>query len=271
MNDAEIRALQARERALQRKRERIRKLAAAPGQGPRGCRMFPCPNPVRGSTTKGVGQRYCLAHEDHLRRHGSAWKRSYSAAVLNPYRRAALLWLRMQAGRSLYASKAVQAVRTLYATAGEYIAAGSLRGLPPRDRARATWARLRKGNVDPMLPLAGYLAVEMAHQEDPHQENHREYRQVQAAKVVHRLAGGTHYRWEREDTATRRIHVTKRSVYAPSRGRVLRHLGQQIERAGELVTEHHLGDLLTAKREMHTRGMRGRRAVPKVKRKMSPT
>ncbi|MCA9797438.1 MAG: hypothetical protein KC910_36755, partial [Candidatus Eremiobacteraeota bacterium] len=49
---------------------------------------------------------------------------------------------------------AVDRVKTLYATAGPHIEAFRLRWLTPEERARATWARLRKAEIDPLRVVA---------------------------------------------------------------------------------------------------------------------
>jgi hypothetical protein len=105
-----------------------------------------------------------------------------------------------------------------------------LRGRTPETRARAHWARLRKAKVDPLEVVAAWLAVEMAIANDPQPVNTREFKRVQAAKLVHRMASGTHKRWD-----TVELHV-----YPRSRGRVLRHIGASLEEAFELLVAHRL-------------------------------
>lgn len=69
---------------------------------------------------------------------------------------------------------------------------------------------------------------------DPSADRHSEFRQVQAAKLLHRMASGTHRRWERNGPGGS-LEVTELHKYPASRGRVLRHLGEQLERIAELV------------------------------------
>jgi hypothetical protein len=63
------------------------------------------------------------------------------------------------------------------------------------------------------------------------------------------MASGTHKRWEREvaDTAwsglRSKIVVEEKHWYPRSRGRVLRHIGEDIELAVELLAQHHLDDV----------------------------
>lgn len=69
---------------------------------------------------------------------------------------------------------------------------------------------------------------------DPSADTRSEFMRVQAAEVLHRLASGTHRRWERERPAGR-VEVTTYHKYPASRGRVLRYIGEHLERVTELV------------------------------------
>jgi hypothetical protein len=143
-----------------------------------------------------------------------------------------MAWLEANAD-DIWVRNAVDRVKRLYETAGPHIDAHSLRGLSPEQRARAAWARLRKAKVDPSRVVAAWLAVEMAIAADPQAEWKREYKRVQAAKLVHRMASGTHKRWEHAPGGPTELHV-----YPKSRGRVLRHMGKAIEDATALLIEH---------------------------------
>jgi hypothetical protein len=204
------------------------------------CRVFECGRPTTAAARKGLNRMYCRAHEDHFERHGSFTKGSYTAAQLAPHRRTAEAWLRAHRDRR-EVQLAIRAVEGLYGRAGAFVEAFRLRGLSPQERARAAWARLREARVDPLRPLAAWLAVELALAADPQAERKPEFKRVQAAKLVHRISSGSHKRWERQlpdgQTAVQELHK-----YPHSRGQVLRHLGQQIERATELATEAYLRD-----------------------------
>ena len=76
----------------------------------------------------------------------------------------------------------------------------------------------------------------------------KEFKRVKAAKVIHRMASGSHRRWEQEMTDQRhpwqkKVRVTELHVYPRSRGRVLRHIGSDLEAAVELLADHRLGDV----------------------------
>jgi hypothetical protein len=114
-----------------------------------------------------------------------------------------------------------------------------LTGLSPRERAWKAWARLRKHRVDPRKVVAAWLAVELAVAADPPNANTREFKRVQAAKLVHRLASGTHKRWPDRPSGPTELHV-----YPASRGQVLRYIGKDLEQATELLAEFAMQDLL---------------------------
>ncbi|MDX8458190.1 hypothetical protein [Mesorhizobium humile] len=176
--------------------------------------------------------RFCRSHADHYARHGSPYKRSYRAREINPYRAAALTWLEANQNDT-HVANAVDRVTTLLRTAGPHVEAFRLRGLSPQERAKAAWARLRKAGIDPRRVVAAWLAVEMIISDDPQAERKAEFKQVQAAKLVHRMASGTHKRWGEGPTTTE-LHV-----YPRPRGRVLRHMGEALENACELLVEKH--------------------------------
>lgn len=195
------------------------------------CRVVGCGKPARAGTDDGLDTRFCRAHADHYSRHGSPYKRSYTAKELAPYRKAAMAWLEANEG-DIWVRNAIDRVKTLYETAGPHVEAFRLRGLSPEERSKAAWSRLRKAKIDPRRVVASWLAVEMIIRDDPRAETKAEYKRVQAAKLVHKMASGTHKRWGDGPNA-KELHV-----YPRSRGRVLRHLGSELERAVELLVPH---------------------------------
>ncbi len=196
------------------------------------CRVVGCSKPARAGTDDGLDTRFCRSHADHYSRHGSPYKRSYTAKEIAPYRKAALVWLEANKD-DMWVRNAIDRVTTLYQAAGPHVEAFRLRGLSPEARAKAAWARLRKATVDPSCVVAAWLAVEMIIRDDPQPETKIEFKRVQAAKLVHKMASGTHKRWG-EGPAAKELHV-----YPRSRGRVLRHIGEDVEDAAELLHEHH--------------------------------
>lgn len=209
------------------------------------CRAMGCNRPSRAATSDGLDMRYCRVHYEHYQRHGNPFKGSYKAKELNPYRQAALLWL-LEHEDNRWVKHSIDKVRGLYRRAGQHVEAFRLTGMKPRERAWAHWARLRVQNVDPRLPVAAWLAAEMILTDDPEAHWRSEYKHVQAAKVVHRMASGSHRKWVREysfGTRTEELHV-----YPRPRGRILRYIGTDLEQICELLVDHHLEDIHTYKK-----------------------
>jgi len=226
-----------------RRKQDVKTRASTPNSMHNYCRVVGCRNPARAGTEDGLDHRFCRHHYDYHQRHGSPYKGSYTAQQLDPYRKAALSWLKTNED-DIWARSAVERVNGLYQRAGPAVEAFRLRGLSPRERAWAAWARLRKAEVDPRRPVAAWLAVELAIADDPQPVQTIEYKLVQAAKLVHRMASGTHKRWEQPVSSTNQGRLRKRTVelhvYPRSRGRVLRHIGEDMEKCVELLVEHHL-------------------------------
>lgn len=231
------------------------------------CRIIGCGKPTRAGTPDGLDTRYCRSHADQLQRHGSPYKKSYSARMLNPYRRAALAWLEANQENS-WVRNALERVNSLYRGAGSHEEAFRLRGKKPHERAKIHWARLRKARIDPLLVVAAWLSVEMVIKDNNQPVYTNEFRRVQAAKVIHRMASGSHRRWEQEirdlnHPGRMKIHVTEMHVYPRSRGRILRHIGADLERAVELLVDHHLKDIQQFKKTQEMRGSFSDRPYPK--------
>ncbi|WP_292668385.1 hypothetical protein [Mesorhizobium sp.] len=217
-----------------KKRERkieVKARAAEPSHMFRHCRVIGCNKPARAGTEDGLDTYFCRTHSDHYSRHGSPYKRSYTAKELTPYRKTAMAWLEANAADK-WVINAVERVETLYRAAGPHVEAFRLRGLSPEARAKAAWARLRRAAVDPRRVVVAALAVEMVIRDDPQAETKTEFKRVQAAKLIHKMSSGTHKRWESG------IGVTELHVYPRSRGRVLRHIGTDLYGACELLVHH---------------------------------
>lgn len=216
----------------QRKSDLGRRLAEGRDDS-RYCSVIGCPHLTTASQAKGLNRLYCRSHEDHHERHGSYIKRSYTAGQLGPHRTEALRALHALSKDPLV-KQARLGIETLYATAGAPVDAFRTRGLTPEERARVTWARLRQSGVDPLEPLAAWLAVVAAMEADRQPDHREEFRIVQLGKLVHRMAGGSHRHWQRE-RPDGSIEVTALHRYPASRGNILRHLGRQIEIAAENI------------------------------------
>jgi hypothetical protein len=246
------------ERRRHRKQEVAERASAV--SAARHCGVLGCKNLTRAGAGQGLNNRYCKKHEEHHQRHGSPFRGSYGANRMNPYRRAAFDWLTTNP-ENFWVKNAIAGVEGLYHTAGRAVEAYSLRGLKPEERARAAWARLRKAKIDPRLPLAAWIAVEMIIRDDPQAVRTTEYKRVQAAKIIHRIVSGSHRRWEvpRWDGG---VMVTELHKFPMSRGRVLRHIGEQIERVAELVVDKHLPEIMAFKVEREKAGKLPKRPHP---------
>jgi hypothetical protein len=215
-----------------RRRERIadlRRRIAGPQDAYERCRVYPCTNRTTADGRKGLNRLYCRKHVEFYRRHGSYVKRSYSVAELRPYRTEALRWLKEHREHRAV-QEAAYAIDRLYRSAGPHLEAFRLMGKSPAERARATWAQIRERKIDPLRVIAAWLVVDRRLDDDPQADRHEEYRHVQVAKLVHRLAGGTHKRWEQEFANGRR-KVTELHKHPNSRGRVLREIGAAVHKA----------------------------------------
>ena len=207
----------------QRRIADLRKRIAGPQDAYERCRAYPCTNRTTADRGEGLNRLYCRKHIEFYRRHGSYVKRSYSADELRPYRVQALAWLKAH-GDDQSVRSAVAGVQRLYRAAGAPVEAFRLPGKTPAERASAIWAQLRKHEVDPVDVVAAWLTVDLRLHDDPQPDRHDEYRQVQVAKLIHRMAGGTHKRWERQ-RGDGSVEVSELHKHPVSRGRVLRLAG----------------------------------------------
>lgn len=176
-------------------------------------------------------------------RHGSLWKRTIPAATLQPYRQAARQFVKVHRA-NLFVSAALSGLQSTMDGAGSVGQPSTIRSryASPREKARASLGRLREANVPAERLLCAYLAVAGAIAEDPIGPGGEpgEYRRVQAAKAVFRLASGYH------------------SVYGPgpnqrfdryprSSGSVLQYLGMMLDECCDHVREQHLVAILRVK------------------------
>lgn len=223
-------------RLLQKRRSDIRERISQRDHSYPECVVIGCGRPTMARQRAGLNPNYCRAHVEHFRRHGSYSKRSYTAAEVSPHRVNALAWLKLH-DQLPEVREAVGRVREQYWRGGRPEEAFRLAGKLPEERARVIWARLRVSEVNPLQPLAAWVAVLLCHASDPQPERKMEYRWVQGGKLLHRLSGGTHKRWERQVPGGR-VEVTELHKYPASRGRVLRHVGEQLAEVGRPVEMH---------------------------------
>lgn len=209
------------------------------------CIVFACKQLTSSAAGRGRSQLYCKRHIDHKARHGSHWKGSYKTAELKPYLSAATTFIRPRTLTDKFIVAALAGLSALLEQA-PFEAATRLRGLSAKHRAHIALGRLHRANIKADRLLAIHVAILALIEEDPGSHRTNEFRLVQTAKAVHRLASGTHLEWERQDQYGRvgKIELHK---YPRSSGRVLRILGELIAKECEWVAERYLADILTLK------------------------
>ncbi|ESZ09336.1 hypothetical protein NKH47_12450 [Mesorhizobium sp. M1060] len=113
----------------------------------------------------------------------------------------------------------------LLAGSGRAEAAMNLRGLSAATRARIAFARLSEAEVPANRLVAIYVAVAALIEDDFGSHRTREFQIVQAAKVAHRLASGTHRRWLMWNPRGADVPV-EIHAYPRSAGLVRRNIGE---------------------------------------------
>ncbi len=134
-------------------------------------------------------------------------------------------------------------------SAGQVERAQDMKRMAAARRARVAFARLREAGVKPERLLAIHLAVAALIEDDRGSHRVPEYRTVQTAKSVHRLASGTHSRWNfplhNGTTAPLAIHN-----YPRSSGIVLRIIGRELDQICMGVTQDALEVVRQLRMEM---------------------
>jgi hypothetical protein len=196
----------------------------------------------------GLADCHCQYHVQRRARHGSHWCPSIKATDLKPYLKAAHRWISEQRDAIAVAYPLI-GLQGLMDGAGKAERAQDIKRLPAARRARIAFARLREAGIKPERLLAIHMAVAALIEDD--RDSHRvpEYRTVQTAKAVHRLASGTHSRWDfplaNGSTAPLIIHN-----YPRSSGRVLRVIGHELDEICRDVTQDALDAVQGLRAEM---------------------
>lgn len=127
-----------------------------------------------------------------------------------------------------------------------YEIATRLRGLRAKTRADIAFGRLRKKGVKPERLLAVHLAITVLIEENPASHRVKEFRLVQVAKALHRLASGYHRTWPHQDRNGRMVRIELHK-FPRSSGRVLRTMGKRVEELCEWATAKHTAGVLALK------------------------
>lgn len=183
------------------------------------CRLPGCKRLTQRESGDGFSSRYCKQHVEFHRRHGSHWFKSLGAAELQPFRKISKQWLRANP-EDFRIRSALRQIKLLLENSGRPENAYSLRYIGPKEKARIAIARLHNGDVAPFSILERIVAVTLCCKAKGIDDRQREYRFVQLAKSVHRLASGTH-------KTTSGFPLP--SKYPRSEGQVLRHLGRSLD------------------------------------------
>ncbi|TXJ25536.1 MAG: hypothetical protein E6Q28_04070 [Afipia sp.] len=165
---------------------------------------------------------------------------------MKPYLAAATSYVRLRAESDRFIKEALAAIALLLEEAGPTEIATRLKGMSARRRARIALARLRVASIRPERFVAIVLAVTALIEEDPGSHRVKEFRTVQIAKALHRLASGTHKRWPFVDAYGRK-RQTEMHAFPRSSGQVLRIMGRAVEKPCEWVVEKHLPGVLALK------------------------
>lgn len=170
---------------------------------------------------------------------------------MRPYLKAGLRLIE-QNRDELFVKAALAGIEGLMRSAGKATIAPRLKGLSPGERARVALARLREAGIKSERLLATVLAVHALIEDAPeHVHRIRDWRIVAIAKAAHRLASGHHVRYEAADEETGKVYRSDYHAYPRSSGRVLRHLGELLEREAEHVIDRHLADVVALKRRLY--------------------
>ena len=208
------------------------------------CSVPGCQRPTALATGTGRAPFHCRYHVQRKARHGSHWCPTYRATELRPYVIAASAWLAESSPQR--AAAALEELAYSLAGGGRTVPAMDLRGRPASYRARVAFARLREAGIEPRRLLAIYLGVSALIEDDLGSHRIREFKIVQAAKAVHRLASGTHRSWEMFNPLGPAVH-TELHAYPRSSGLVLRKIGETLEKAGDPLAREAVPEIIAMK------------------------
>jgi len=213
---------------------------------PGRCLIPNCGRLTMASSGSGLAQSHCRYHVQFAARHGSHWHATYRAADLQPYLKAAAQWVKANRSDADVVMAALW-LKGALEDAGKMELAHRVKGQPAARRARFAFARLREAGIKPDRILSIYLAVCALIEDDRGSHRVEEFRIVQVAKAVHRLASGSHQRWD-----VPLINGTTapliRHTYPKSAGIVLRIMGRQIEECCRTVSERAVDEIRDSKR-----------------------
>lgn len=207
------------------------------------CAIPACGRPTMRAAGVGLAPFHCRRHVEHRARHGSLWRTSFRASELRPFVTAAIAYVGLRASNDKFIAAAIGDMRRVLEDAGLVEIATRLKGMSATKRAKIGLARLRVEGVPPQRIVSIVLAVAALIEADATAPRAKEFQTVQTCKAVHRLASGTHRVWVVEDHQGRKRR-TEMHAFPKSTGRVLREMGQMLEKPCEWVIEKHVAGVL---------------------------
>lgn len=195
---------------------------------PRRCSIMGCQRLTQRSAGNGLSDAHCKRHVEFRRRHGSVWRRSYTTDEIAPYREAARRWLKRHREDARVAG-VLSTLEGRMEAAGRPKTANEVRWEQPKEKARIALARVRQGGHGAEDLLISTLAVKAA-QAAIGPRADREFRDVQIAKLIHRMASGTH-------RTPSGFPLLGGPRYPRAEGAFMRILGNQVEDIAGIVAD----------------------------------
>ena len=210
------------ERRMRRKLDIKCRAGEAPEEPNGKCMAWGCKRPTQRAAGKGLSEMYCKRHIEFKRRHGSAWRKSFSASELKPIREAVRRWMAAHKADK-WALRTVdlldyrlRSVGPSRVTAMQWAGAG----LDNRERAFEVLARVCDAGVSGSYLLEAVLTVRVAG-EVLSAPRDADFMNTQIAKLIHRKASGTHSEYRRANGG-----AWRRSKYPRAEGGFMRVLGE---------------------------------------------
>ena len=212
---------------------------------PGSCSIPFCGRPAMRAIGVGHAEYHCRYHVQFKARHGSHWHLTYKAADLKPYLTVAAEWIE-EHREEIPVAYPLMGLMGLLEGSGRAERAQDIKRLPAASKARIAFARLREAGIEPERLLAINMAVGALIEDDNGSHRVEEFRLVQTAKAVHRLASGNHghYEWPMADGTLRPVHTHN---YPRSSGIVLRVIGKEIDELCGGVAERSLQEVIAAR------------------------
>ena len=197
---------------------------------------------------KGHAELHCRYHVQFKARHGSHWCSTYKATELKPYIDAAWCWIAENL-EDRYVHLSFANLNGLLQNGWAPIPAFRLKGRNAKERAYVAFARLREAGIPVERLLAVHLGVNALIGDDRGSHRVQEFRIVQVAKALHRLASGYHSEWKKDYEGRNPLNL-KFDFYPKSSGIVLREIGAAVEHACAFVTDKAVPDIISKKHIM---------------------